>query len=422
VTALATFSIAVMEIFVYVGYSKWIVVGGLSLASLFTALTLLLSLRKILWPGKVIFPLALLVALVIIAINSDGTHDPSIPGLTLVILVTSLINGRKALPLVTFLAVLGIWLIGYADMTGITQSTVARTTGLDNIGILTIIQVVAALVLNSVIGRLDTALTASRANEQSQTKANRELQELQATLEDRVAARTKDLASVAEVSTATATILRVDQLLQEVVDLTKDRFHLYHSHIYLLDGGGENLVLAAGAGEIGHQMVAKGHAIPLARERSLVARAAREKKGVTVNDVTQAPDFLPNPLLPETRSELAVPMVTSGTLIGVFDIQSDKVGRFTDIDINIQTSLAAQVATSVQNVRSFEATRERADFEETINAIGQKIQHTTTVEETLQVAAREVGLALRAARVKVSIRGIQADRREEKADREVEYG
>ena len=230
-----------------------------------------------------------------------------------------------------------------------------------------------------------------------------QLRELIATLEQRVTARTKDLATVAEVSTATATILKTDQLLQEVVDLTKERFNLYHSHIYLLDESGQNLVLAAGAGEPGRQMVAEKRSIPLSREQSLVARAARERKGVTVNDVTQAPDFLPNPLLPNTRSELAVPMIVGGNVIGVFDIQSDQVRRFADTDINIQTTLAAQVATSVQNVRSFERTREKAELETLVNTIGQQIQRTTTVEETLQTAIRGIGMALGAQRVKASI-------------------
>lgn len=215
--------------------------------------------------------------------------------------------------------------------------------------------------------------------------------------------RAAELATVAEVSTATSTILEVTNLLQEVVDLTKERFSLYHSHIYLLDASGENLVLASGAGEAGRQMVAEGRSIPLNREQSLVARAARDQKGVTVNDVTQAPDFLPNPLLPNTRSELAVPMIVGGRVIGVFDVQSDVVGRFTDSDINIQTTLAAQVATSVQNVRSFEQSKTQADFETLVNTIGQKIQRAASVEDTLQTAIRELGLALGAKRVKVNI-------------------
>src|SRR6185503_16916745 len=143
--------------------------------------------------------------------------------------------------------------------------------------------------------------------------------------------------------------------------------------------------------------------IPLNREQSLVARAAREQTGVTVNDVTQAPDFLPNPLLPNTRSELAVPMIVGNRVIGVFDVQSDVVGRFTDSDINIQTTLAAQVATSIQNVRSFEQSKIQADFEALVNTIGQKIQRAASVEDTLQIAIRELGTALGATRVKANL-------------------
>lgn len=234
------------------------------------------------------------------------------------------------------------------------------------------------------------------------------LRESFTTLEQRVAARTRDLEIVAEVGTATATILDTNRLLQEVVDLTRERFHLYHSHIYLLDGEGKNLVLAAGAGEVGRVMVAKGHSIPLDREQSLVARAARERKGVTVNDVTQAPDFLPNPLLPETHAELAVPMIVSGRVIGVFDIQSEQIGRFTDADVNIQTTLAAQLAVSIQNVRTYEQSRRQAELETMVNAISQKIQRAASIEETLQTAVRELGNAVGASRVRTTIK-VQAD-------------
>lgn len=226
--------------------------------------------------------------------------------------------------------------------------------------------------------------------------ANRHLESITTELEQRAA----QLNAVAEISTATSTILDFKRLLQEVMDLTKERFNLYHSHIYLLDEAGEHLILTAGAGEPGRQMVAEGRTIPLSREQSLVARAARERQGITVNDVTQAPDFLPNPLLPDTRSELAVPMTVGGNVIGVFDIQSDQVGRFTDSDVNIQTTLAAQLAASVQNARSFEKSKTQADLESLVNTIGQKIQRATTVEDTLQVAIRELGSAVGVTRVK----------------------
>ncbi len=222
-------------------------------------------------------------------------------------------------------------------------------------------------------------------------------------LEARVAARTKDLATVAEIGVVASAVLEIEKLLNIVADLTKERFNLYHSHIYLLDESGENLVLAAGAGEAGRIMVAEKRSIPLSREQSLVARAARERKGVTVNDVTLAPDFLPNPLLPDTRSELAVPIAAGDTLIGVFDIQSDQVGRFTESDVAIHTTLAAQMAISIQNARLYERAQSQAEFETLVNVISQKIQRAATLKETLQTAARELGAALNAPKVTVKI-------------------
>src|SRR5512138_785997 len=192
------------------------------------------------------------------------------------------------------------------------------------------------------------------------------LQEILVDLEKRVAERTKALSSVAEVSTAVSTILETDKLLQQVVDLTKERFNFYHAHIYLLNEAGDTLVLASGAGEVGHQMVGEGRSISLDREQSLVARAAREKKGVTVNDVTTAPDFLPNPLLPATHSEMAVPMMIGDRVIGVFDVQSEIVGRFTDADIAVQTTLASQVAVALQNARSYTKVTETEELTRTI--------------------------------------------------------
>jgi GAF domain-containing protein len=91
-------------------------------------------------------------------------------------------------------------------------------------------------------------------------------------------------------------VLDPDELLQAVVNLTKERFGLYHAHIYLADESWNTLLLAAGAGDVGREMVAGNHSIPLNVEKSLVARAAREQQAVIVNDVRSEPDFLPNPL------------------------------------------------------------------------------------------------------------------------------
>jgi len=200
-----------------------------------------------------------------------------------------------------------------------------------------------------------------------------------------------DMGVVATVGIATSTITDSQTLLQEVVDLSKKSFNLYHSHIYLLDKTGAMLELAAGAGEVGKRMVAEGRSIPFDSEQSLVARAARSGEGVVINDVTLAPDFLPNPLLPNTRSEMAVPMIVAEKVIGVLDVQSDMVNRFTDVDVSIQTTLASQIAVALQNARSFSQAQRQVERETMVNLITQRIQSTTSIESALQMAVREVG-------------------------------
>jgi GAF domain-containing protein len=203
-----------------------------------------------------------------------------------------------------------------------------------------------------------------------------------------------DMGVVATVGIATSTITEAGQLLQEVVDLSKKSFNLYHAHIYLMNDAENVLALTAGAGEVGRQMVSEKRSIPLDSEQSLVARAARTREGVVVNDVTVAPDFLPNPLLPDTRSEMAVPMIVAGKVIGVLDVQSEIANRFTGVDVSIKTTLASQVAVALQNARTFSQSKQQAQREAAVNTITQKIQSTTSVEAALQMAARELGHAL----------------------------
>jgi GAF domain-containing protein len=141
-------------------------------------------------------------------------------------------------------------------------------------------------------------------------------------------------------------------------------------------------------------MVSEKRSIPLDSPQSLVARCARTGEGVVVNDVTAAPDFLPNPLLPDTRAEMAVPMAVAGKVIGVLDVQSETVGRFTQVDVSIKTTLASQIAIALQNARNFAQSKQQAERETAVNTITQRIQSATNVEAALQIAARELGHVL----------------------------
>lgn len=157
-----------------------------------------------------------------------------------------------------------------------------------------------------------------------------------------------ELRTVSDVSIAAAASLAIDPVLEAAVDLTKESFGLYHAHIYLMDDEAATLVLRAGAGEVGRRMVAEGREIPL-RANSIVARAARERDVVLVADTRSSNDFLPHPLLPDTRSEMAVPMIAGERLVGVLDVQADTIDRFGPDDVQVHRILASQLAVAIQN-------------------------------------------------------------------------
>ncbi|MBE0697519.1 MAG: GAF domain-containing protein, partial [Anaerolineaceae bacterium] len=212
------------------------------------------------------------------------------------------------------------------------------------------------------------------------------------TLEQRVADRTKALAASAEVSRRLSTILDVDRLVKTVVDQLRDAFHYYHVHIYLFDDSGENLVMVGGTGEAGQAMLAKGHYLP--KGKGLVGRAAENIAPILVEDVSMAPEWLPNPLLPNTRAELAVPIVIGESVFGVLDVQQDSVGALSQLDADLLLSIANQVAVALANARSYAQAQRRANREALISSIAQRIQRTTSAEDALRVTARELGRAL----------------------------
>jgi signal transduction histidine kinase len=174
------------------------------------------------------------------------------------------------------------------------------------------------------------------------------------TLEERVAARTRDLQLAADVSKQINTLLSLDELLKQVVTLTGRSFNFYSTVIYLLSERENKLVRVTGADLKGEPLAATDRQnIPLDTKPSLIAEAARTRKAVVVNDVTKSPLYLPQSSRPATRAELAIPLLTKNELLGVFDLQSEKVDRFSPEDIAVLTTLAEQIAIAVRNANLF---------------------------------------------------------------------
>ncbi|MBI5348108.1 MAG: GAF domain-containing protein [Chloroflexi bacterium] len=220
-------------------------------------------------------------------------------------------------------------------------------------------------------------------------------------LEMRVADRTKALAASTEVSRRLSTILDEQSLVSAVVDEVQSAFNYYHAHIYLLDAAGENLIMMGGTGDVGRLMLMRGHSLPVGR--GLVGRAAAKSETVLVPDVSKDPQWLPNTLLPDTRAEAAVPITLGSKVLGVLDIQHNIVNGLQPDDIDLLQAIASQVAIGLQNARSYTQAQRQADYESMLNAINEKIQTATTIEDVTQIAARELGQALGASRISVQI-------------------
>jgi len=194
---------------------------------------------------------------------------------------------------------------------------------------------------------------------------------------------TTQLRTAADLAQQINAILDLDELLAETVAQLQSRFDLYHVHIYLLDEATQQLVMHTGSGEVGQRLRERGHAIPFSRQKSLVARAARKQEIVLVNDVRDEPTFMSNPLLPDTRSEVAVPLIVGERVLGVFDVQDKKPQRFTPSELDVLRTLAGQVATAIQNARFFEQVQQNLEQTRVRFQVSQAFAKAQTEEEVL---------------------------------------
>lgn len=199
-------------------------------------------------------------------------------------------------------------------------------------------------------------------------QAEIDLKALNEALEERVATRTRDLRIASDVSRRVTTVLDHAALLQQVAEETRTGFELYHVSIFIYDDAADLLRLDQGTGEIAAKMRAEDKRFKM-DERGLVPQAARTHQAVLSNDVTASPDHLPNPYLPATRSELALPMLVGNHLVGVLDLQSEQPNRFTEDDIRVMTTLAEQIAIAVRNAQLYTESQHALDLAEEANRV-----------------------------------------------------
>jgi GAF domain-containing protein len=221
---------------------------------------------------------------------------------------------------------------------------------LTSAGIVTVIGITLAIIDNYRTGTEQARLSEVNA-------ANRELQMMQASLEkrvqDRTAAldrRTSQLEAASFVSRQTASIQDPHILLSNVVDLITAQFGYYHAGIFLLDEMGKFAILQAASSDGGKRMMARGHRLEVGRE-GIVGYAAYQKRPRIALDVGEEAVFFNNPDLPNTHSEVALPLTVRNKVIGVLDIQSYEQQAFTQDDVTTLQAMADQVAMAIDNDR-----------------------------------------------------------------------
>jgi PAS domain S-box-containing protein len=175
--------------------------------------------------------------------------------------------------------------------------------------------------------------------------------------EDALRRRNVYLAAASEIGRLVTSTLDLNTIFTRTVNLVRDRFGFYHAAIFVIEETGFSAVLREATGEAGQEMKARQHSLQV-NESSIVGKAAQTGTVVVVNNTALDSIYRPNPQLPATRAETAIPLHVGVRIIGALDIQSQEVDAFTPDDLSVLQILADQVAIAIDNARSFELSQQ----------------------------------------------------------------
>jgi GAF domain-containing protein len=328
------------------------------------AFTLFLSFRNIIWPGQLFTPFAIIIVSVIFMLEGSGIHDIAIIGLASGMIIGGLFLGSQGLIGFGLFAVVAFALIGIAELTGQFIPYVPVKTLPEEPVIFVLIFLGLGLSLNVLIWRLRNIANQARRNELAQISANAELLQLKQSLETRVNQRTSEverraaqLEAIASVARSITAVQDLHELLPSICRTVSEQFKIYHTGIFLLDDRGEYAVLEAANSEGGQVMLKRGHRLRVGAT-GIVGTVAGQGKARIALDVGADAAYFDNPDLPETRSEMALPLIVGTQIVGILDVQSKELGAFKEEDIAVLGTLANQISIAIENARLFSQTKQ----------------------------------------------------------------
>lgn len=339
------------------------------------------------FPARFISPLSILVAIAIIALRANGLHDSSIVIFAVVIIFASLTLGAKGALIFAALTMVAVTIIGILEISGVVVNSLSYLTDATDIILIGIISpLVTAIVQITLLGRLNKSIELAQKSTAEQKEINSELLRLQLNLEQIIAERTGELEAktnqleeqvktnqrralqfqaIADVARYVANIRDIDTLFKTVTELIYDELGYYHIGIFLNDEANLYTILVSSNSAGGQKMLERNHRLKIG-ETGIVGNVASTGIPRVALDTGDDAVFFNNPDLPDTRSEMAVPLKLSGQVIGALDIQSKDANAFSTGDIEVFTALADQVAVAIEAVRLYENTQKSLAESETI--------------------------------------------------------
>ncbi len=360
-----------------------VALGVAGLIFLLSMVSLILMRLGVVRGASILFLTGLWIIFGALMILSDGVNSPFIMAYVTITTVAGLLLGGWAAIAVAELSVLASLVLFYAETTEILPTPVLRMGPGPTWITLTANLVVTVAVLYLATRALNEALRRAR-------HSAAQLDEQRGLLEETVARRTRDLelraiqlTTAADVGRAAASILELESLSRQVVDLVRDRFDLYYAGLFLLDDTGTHAVLQAGSGEAGRIMKEQGHHLEVGGHSMVGAACARREARIAL-DVGEEPVRFDNPVLPETRSEMALPLLMGDRVLGALDVQSTEAAAFSEEDVTVLQLVADQVAVAVDNALKF--SEEGAVLEATspLFRVSRRLASAVTTDDIVQ--------------------------------------
>ncbi|HSO13339.1 MAG TPA: GAF domain-containing protein [Anaerolineales bacterium] len=206
--------------------------------------------------------------------------------------------------------------------------------------------------------------------------------------------------TAAEIARDISSSLNLDELLEKAVSLIRSRFNFYHASVFLKDSTGEYVVIREATGDAGAQLKRSGFKLPIG-PKSIVGFAAGNGEPLIVNDTTRDATYYPNPLLPDTRAEAALPLRVGDRIVGVLDVQSTSPYAFAEANLRTLQILADQLGIAVVNTELFAETQEHLAQHRLLHHITTTAASGTTLDEALESAVNGLQVTLGGDRVAI---------------------